>query len=195
MKQPPKPSPVSGGDPADPQAPLPAWRSASSHLFLWIPMMAGLAADLYTKNWALRTIGNPEHDMMCKPISLIDGYLQFITVFNRGAVAGVAQGKTAFLLIMSAAALVFLGWMFVHSHKGQSGTHIALGMLTGGAMGNIYDRLFNQGKVVDFIHVDLHVWPANPWPTFNVADMLLCAGVGLLMLCMIRQHRRQHKPA
>ena len=58
-------------------------------------------------------------------------------------------------------------------------------MLLAGALGNIHDRLFNNGQVVDFIEVNLHFWPANPWPTFNIADVLLCVGVAILVINLL----------
>ena len=74
------------------------------------------------------------------------------------------------------------------------------GMLVAGALGNMYDRLFNQGNVIDFIEVNLHVWPANPWPTFNVADIFLCIGVGVLLLTLLSSQKtdlgtKPHSPA
>jgi signal peptidase II len=50
-----------------------------------------------------------------------------------------------------------------------------------GVGGNLYDRLFNDGRVRDFIDVNLYVNNYH-WPTFNIADSLLCIGVGLCLL-------------
>jgi len=115
---------------------------------------------------------------------VIPDYLRLITVYNRGAVAGMAQGRTALLICGSVVALGFLWWVFCSASPTDRWRHFAVGLLFAGALGNLYDRLFRQGKVVDFIEVDLHVWPANPWPTFNVADILLCIGVGMLLLAL-----------
>ncbi|MHC4930404.1 MAG: signal peptidase II, partial [Planctomycetota bacterium] len=57
----------------------------------------------------------------------------------------------------------------------------ALGCMTGGIIGNLYDRAFNEGRVRDFIDVLIPVID-YPWPTFNVADSMLCIGVGLLVI-------------
>ena len=165
--------------------------SGRAHLCLWLTAAVGLAADLISKQWAVSTIGNPDQidffdpATMLKPIVIIENYLRFNTVHNTGAVAGMAAGKTTLLVVASVAAVVFLLWLFATSRPSQWLTHIALGMLFAGALGNMYDRIFNQGKVIDFIEVNLHVWPANPWPTFNVADIFLCLGVVILLLTLL----------
>ena len=170
--------------------------SGRAHLCLWLTAAVGLAADLVSKQWAVRTIGNPDQidffdpATMLKPIVIIENYLRFNTVHNTGAVAGMAAGKTTLLIAASAAAVVFLLWLFATSHPNHRLTHIALGMLFAGALGNMYGRIFNQGKVIDFIEVNLHVWPANPWPTFNVADIFLCVGVVILLLTLLGSRAR-----
>ncbi len=74
--------------------------------------------------------------------------------------------------------------------------HIALGLFTGGILGNLYDRIFNDGMVRDFI--DVYIGNKH-WPTFNVADGLLCIGVGLLIISTFvtekssQKHAQQHK--
>jgi signal peptidase II len=56
---------------------------------------------------------------------------------------------------------------------------IAVSCINAGIIGNLYDRFFNEGRVRDFI--DVYVGSYH-WPTFNVADSLLCIGVGILLL-------------
>ena len=174
------------------KVPYSALRSVKAHFLLWLTALAGLGADQFSKQWAVKTIGSPPEqgqllapDAFFEPIVIIENYLRFATVHNTGAVAGTLAGKTILLIAASIAALVFLFWLFATSRCHQWLTHIALGMLLAGALGNMYDRLFNQGRVIDFIEVDLHVWPANPWPTFNIADILLCVGVGVLLLGLL----------
>jgi len=168
----------------------PAWRSGSAQARLWLTAGAGWAADLLSKAWALRTIGHPDQfspdvpQTYLRPITVIPDYVTLVTQTNPGAVAGLWAGRTGLLLAVSGAAMVFLLWLFCSSGRRQALLHVALGLLLAGAAGNLYDRLFRGGRVVDFIKVDLHIWPANPWPTFNVADVWLCVGVGLLLLGM-----------
>jgi len=158
--------------------------SLPSHLRLWSVAILGLVADLASKTWAVNSLGLPENP---QPVVIIQDYLRFFLAFNDGAVAGVASGKTPLLITVTLAALVFLFWMFAVSSPHQKLYHFAMGMLIGGAMGNLHDRLFNNGYVVDFIEVDLHCRFANPWPTFNIADMLLCVGVGIMLISILKQ--------
>jgi signal peptidase II len=55
-------------------------------------------------------------------------------------------------------------------------------------VGNLLDRLI-YARVVDFILVDVGVWPLNPWPVFNVADIVLVVGVGLIALDILMARR------
>jgi len=166
-------------------------RSVKAHLRLWVTVVLGFGADLGTKIWIIHALGEPADQ---KKIVIIEDYLNFISVYNTGAVAGFASGKTVFLLSVSALAMVFLFWLFAVSRARQWVQHLCIGMLFAGALGNMYDRIFNAGRVIDFIDVDLHFWPANPWPTFNVADVLLCVGVGILLLGQFSHLQRKEKP-
>ena len=163
-----------------------AMRSCPAHLRLWAVTAVGLIVDLITKRWVVSTLGLPGEGA---PKVLIEGYVRLVTVFNSGASFGIAQGRTGLLLTGAAVALVFMVWLFATFRREQWVSQVALGMLFAGALGNTHDRLFNGGNVVDFIDVNLHFWPANPWPAFNVADSLLCVGVGILLLSVLRGNR------
>ena len=163
-----------------------SYRNFKAHLCLWTVTVLGTGADLLSKSWAIERLGNPEKGNL-QHIDIIEGYVRFITVFNPGAVGGAAAGKTTLLVGASVVAIIMLLWFFAVSRSNQLGCHIGLGMLLAGAMGNLYDRMFNDGKVIDFIEVNLHFWPADPWPTFNIADILLTVGVGTLMFFILRQ--------
>ena len=78
-----------------------------SHIRLWSVVILGLSADLLSKSWALRNLGNPEREIP-QPLDIIEGYIRFITVFNRGAVGGMASGKTTLLIVVSIVAVLFL---------------------------------------------------------------------------------------
>lgn len=164
--------------------------SGKAHLRLWLIAAAGLTLDRASKVWAIGSLGDPGQGRS-QLRALIEGVVSLRTVHNTGAVAGMASGKTGLLILASALALVFLFWLFAWSRRDQWLEHTALGLLFGGALGNMYDRLFNAGRVIDFIEVNLHVWPADPWPTFNVADMLLTAGVALLLVSLLGKRRQR----
>lgn len=71
--------------------------------------------------------------------------------------------------------------------------HVALGLIAGGAIGNLVDRLL-YARVVDFVLVDLDFWPLDPWPVFNVADVVLVVGVCLMILDLALTRGRATEP-
>ncbi|MBN2211002.1 MAG: signal peptidase II [Sedimentisphaerales bacterium] len=179
--------------------PKSAVKCFSAHLRLWLVALAAFAVDLWSKEWVMRTIGSPpqtaEELGNWHPIVLVDNFLRLATVENPGAIAGVGAGKTRLLILASVIALGFLFWLFCCSKSANYIQHCALGLLFGGALGNLNDRIFNNGRVIDFIEMDLHfnidiagrrIWQASPWPTYNLADVWLCLGVIILLLALWR---------
>lgn len=135
--------------------------------------MTGVALDLWTKHEAFARI-DPVNGL-----DLINGFLSFNLAYNDGAAFSMAAGKTVFLCSISSVALVaVLVFFFIRKDLTRLMT-VALGLLTGGIAGNLYDRMFHDGLVRDFI--DVYVGERH-WPTFNVADSLLCISVGLLIV-------------
>ncbi|MBI9018370.1 MAG: signal peptidase II [Phycisphaerae bacterium] len=159
-----------------------------SHLMLWPIAIIGLIADLWTKQIALDSQIEGERQ------NIIGEWFYLTLAHNPGAAFSIASGKTAILIGFTLIAMGFVFWLFATSKPGQTMMHLSLGMIIGGALGNFHDRLFNvEGRVVDFIGVDLGFWPLHPWPTFNIADSLLCVGVGILMICMLKMPPEEGK--
>lgn len=135
-----------------------------------------LVVDQGTKTLALEYFGRRSHD-------LIEGVLSFDVSFNSGGVFGIGQGVPGLFLIATAVVIVaILIWV---RNLEESSWAVPLGMVLGGGLGNVTDRLVRgfDGRVVDFI--DLHVWPV-----FNVADMAIVIGVGLILVMGFRAERR-----
>jgi len=157
-------------------APLP-WQTAA--LLFWPVALTGAALDLWSKwavfKWLLQT--ETQH------YSLIDGFLQFIVRENDGAAFSIFRGQTLFLVGISAVALVVMIYIFFSRKIHSRLMLFALGCMTSGIIGNLYDRAFNAGRVRDFIDVFIG---SHHWPTFNVADSMLCIGVGLLIIVNLR---------
>ena len=144
-----------------------------THLIFWSLMAGGLALDLWTK----KAIFDWLKPMETYPI--IDGFLRLIIAENNGAAFNLFAGKPYFLAVVSFVAMGGIFAVFLLSGGMHKLVHIALGLFAAGICGNLYDRLFNGGSVRDFIDV----YRGNyHWPTFNVADSLLCIGVGLLII-------------
>ncbi len=163
-----------------------------AHLFFWPLMVAGLALDLWSKaavfDWLQQKPDNS--------ISVIDGFLQLVLAQNDGAAFGLFAGKPYLLAIVSVIALIVIFVFFLFSGTQHTLVHIALAFFAAGVCGNLYDRIFNDGFVRDFIDV---YYRQYHWPAFNVADALLCIGVGVMILSTFftekphRTHVRQHK--
>ena len=141
----------------------------------------GVATDLTTKVIAFRELG-PQ--AQTHHVVVIPDVLKFQTTLNNGAVFGIGQGLALLFILMSLVAIAFVVYVFMSSYRWQWPTHIALGLILAGAMGNMYDRVFNHGGVRDFIL--LHYWP---W-IFNMADAMLCIGVPMLIFCWRFQRSR-----
>ena len=126
-----------------------------------------VAADQATKTLALETLSDG-------PVDVLGDLVTLRITINSGGAFGVLQGVPGFFLVATIGIVVaILVWA---RHVEQRPWLVALGLVLGGGVGNVVDRVLrDHGGVVDF--VDLH-W----WPVFNVADACIVTGVGLLLL-------------
>jgi len=147
-----------------------------AHLLFWLFTIAGLAFDLWTKKAVFEWLEN-RHSY-----TVIDGFVQLVRATNDGAAFGLFPGKIFLLTIVPIVALIASVAFFLFSGPQPRKVYVALGFVAAGACGNLYDRIFNGGLVRDFIDV---YYRGYHWPTFNVADSLLCIGVAILMLPLI----------
>ncbi len=163
---------------------------AKTHLIFWSLMAGGLALDLWTKKAVFDWLKPHE------TYPVIDGFLRLVIAVNNGAAFNLFAGKPYFLAAVSIIAIIGIFAVFLFSGGQHKLVHIALGLFAAGVCGNLYDRLFNNGSVRDFIDVYRENYH---WPTFNVADSLLCIGVGLLIISTFftekpaQKHDQQHK--
>jgi len=111
--------------------------------------------------------------------------IRLVNVRNTGVAFSSLQGAGALIGVIVAIALVALLWYFARN-AGRPLIWLPTGMLLGGALGNVIDRI-REGAVVDFIKA------VEFWPAFNVADISVTLGVILLLWVMERRdaaHRR-----
>jgi len=148
----------------------------AGHLILWPTALLGLALDLWTKHAVFAWL-RYEPDQSAE---IIDGFLTFRLALNTGAAFGIASGRLPFLIGVSSLALIIIIGVFFLGGARQRIVQAALGLFAAGVSGNLWDRIFNQGQVRDFI--DVVYWPGRHWHTFNVADAMLCLAVGLLII-------------
>lgn len=167
----------------------------AGHLIFWPIAVLGLVLDLWSKHAVFAAIEARDG----RDITIIKGFFSFTRALNEGAAFGLASGKQMFLIAVAAAALVVIFGVFFFGSQRQRLVQFSLGMFAAGVCGNLWDRIFNDGLVRDFI--DVVYWPGRHWHTFNVADALLCVGVGLLIVGTMftgssdRKHDRPQKSA
>ncbi len=135
-----------------------------------------LAADVLAKVWAVATLSGSDRE-------LLGGLVVLHVTRNPGAAFSIAGGATVvFTLVAIAVAVVIVRSAGRLRSRGWA---VTLGLLLGGATGNLVDRLLRspgplRGHVVDFI--DLHYAGRSVWPVFNVADMAIVTGGALALL-------------
>ena len=146
---------------------------AALNLRLLAVLVAALVVgiDQAIKAWAVEVLADG-------PIVIIDGWLNLRLVFNTGASFSLFAKGGAVIGVLVIAVVIMI--FFALREAGRRLDAIALGLVLGGAVGNLLDRLFRgdsflDGAVVDFINVPF-------FATFNVADIAINVGVALLLL-------------
>jgi len=174
------------GPPSSPE-PSKAVGRGGSYTFLVITTVISLAADLATKHWAKDYFEGAGSKPGLRKMEIIDGVLSLILAKNQGGAWGLFQNENEalrrpFFLIVSVAAIIFIVSLYRKLHPGQTALKWGLPLVLGGALGNFIDRI-RFGYVIDFIDVYFKWWDFH-WPTFNVADIAICVGVGLMAIDM-----------
>jgi len=215
------PAPIDAASPVAPEIPRlarPTGTSAQipetillprrSTMFLAVVSIVSLAADIITKLWAEKRLeGYPGF------VNVIDNHLMFVLAKNKGGAWGLLQGQSEnvrrpFFLLVSVAAIAFIVTLYRRLQPKQYALKWGLPLVLGGALGNVFDRI-RYGHVIDFIdyradwihklnefiqkHNAGHV-VTDHWPTFNVADIAICVGVGLMAVDMMTSRRGPKKP-
>ncbi len=118
-------------------------------------------------------------------------FLNLVLVLNTGITFGFFASDDSFTrwtLIALALIISFILFRWLASAEGQY-VRIALGMIIGGALGNVIDRLVYKA-VVDFLDFHLYAWH---WPAFNIADSAITIGVALFVLSSLMERRGHDK--
>ncbi len=178
--------------------------------FLAVVALVSLASDIVTKLWAEKKLeGYPGY------INVMDGHLMFVLAKNKGGAWGLLQGQSEnvrrpFFLLVSVAAIAFIVTLYARLQPKQHALKWGLPLVLGGALGNVFDRI-RYGFVIDFIDYrsdwikklnegvqkideliqkkpSTHI-VTDHWPTFNIADVAICVGVGLMAVDMLTARR------
>jgi signal peptidase II len=168
-----------------------------------------LTADLLTKWWALRSLERvlPGGETIGTPKD-ITPWMSLVLARNRGGAWGLLQTadehvRRPFFLVISLLAIVFIVSLYRRVHPQQHALKWGLPLVLGGALGNLVDRV-RYSWVVDFIDMRAvwvrylneliaKIWHTHAvtdhWPTYNVADIAICIGVGLMAIDMFTSRR------
>ena len=111
-----------------------------------------------------------------RTIGLIPGMFQLRFAENRGAAFSLFHGHSEILALVSVVAVLALWWWWTRIPARETWGRIAVTLVVSGAIGNLIDRVL-RGYVVDFLDFYL-----INWPVFNIADSIICIGVGLMLL-------------
>ncbi len=157
--------------------------------YIWLLLISGLfvALDQLTKVYV------HTHFHLGESISVIPNFFNFTYVRNFGAAFGfLAEShpsfRELFFLSMPPIALVIILGILRGVKDDDTKQIIALSSIFGGAIGNYIDRLRFR-YVIDFL--DFHIYNRWSWPAFNIADMAIVGGVGLLLLLMFLENRKK----
>jgi signal peptidase II len=150
-------------------APAPGAKSRA-HVWAWAIALTGavVAADQAAKQLVMSRIEPGD------PVELVFG-IQLSNVQNKGVAFGLLAGGEGLVLALTLTALAALVTYFAFNPT-RPDLWLAVGLLSGGALGNLADRV-RSGAVIDFIDIPL-------WPTFNLADVAIVAGVAALVLIL-----------
>jgi len=153
--------------------------------WLWISLLV-VGLDQWTKHLAVAGLA------MYDPVPVMP-YFNLMLAHNTGAAFSFLAGaggwqRWFFVALTLVISVVLLVWLY-RLNRTQKLLPMALALVLGGAIGNVYDRLL-YGYVIDFID-----WYAGSyhWPAFNIADAAICIGAGLLILDSFKQPKATGK--
>ncbi|MGC9521298.1 MAG: signal peptidase II [Anaerolineae bacterium] len=149
---------------------------ALSHILFGGLFLAVILVDQLTKAWVVANL--PVH----RPVDVfpwLAPILSFTSVQNTGVAFGLFPALGDVFTFLSLAVVIGILLFRRALPSAYLWVHGALGLVVGGALGNVVDRLI-RGYVVDFL--DVNFWPFESWPVFNLADSAIVVGVAILLL-------------
>ena len=141
-----------------------------------------LSADQLTK---YIVISNME---LFETVPFINGLMDFTYIHNTGGAWGILNRHTWVLIAFTAVAMTVCLYVLIKHARKNKILFFALCLILSGGLGNMIDRIFRGGKVIDFLEFTF-----IDFPVFNVADIAVCIGAGLLMLYFILDMIKEQK--
>ncbi|HET7275660.1 MAG TPA: signal peptidase II [Longimicrobiaceae bacterium] len=156
-------------------------RAGKFRLYGWL-VGAILFFDILTKYIVQRTL------ILHRPVEVIGDYFRLTYIFNPGAAFGLHLGpysRTIFL-VLTVGAVIFLFQWYRSTPPDDRLRLVAIASVTGGAIGNLIDRIRSERGVVDFLDVGIGTLR---WPVFNIADIAVTTGAVLLAISLWREEQ------
>lgn len=166
-------------------------RHAAAGALIAILAVTVLAADQFTKHLALENLPYRE------PVPVLGDFLSFYLVRNPGAAFSFGEGVTWIFTLALAAVACWIVWAAIVRVQSRLWT-VALGLLLGGVLGNLTDRLFREpgfavGHVVDFINTPW-MWLGMRPAIYNIADIFIVSMmIGIALLVLMGIHMNGHR--
>ena len=156
-----------------------------------VAFVVSLALDWLTKTWIVQSLTYADR------ITVIEDFFYITHVRNPGAAFGLLASapeplRLTFFIGVTLIAIALIISFYRKLAPGDRLSALALGLILGGAAGNLYDRIVYR-EVVDFLHFRL--WGGYSWPDFNLADSFIVVGVALLVLELLASEGEQRVEA
>jgi len=147
--------------------------------WLWAPLV--FVGDFWSKRWVLG-----HENVLRERIDVLGDFFRLIYVRNPGSAMGLFPVGRPVLVAISILAAFFVSYLYRTTDPALRLRRSAMAAILGGALGNLVDRVFYNGQVVDFIDLG---WGAHRFYTFNVADVGVSIGGAILFLCILLEER------
>ena len=155
------------------------------YVFMFVVAGVIVAFDQWTK-WLVRTSLPLGGTWLPDSLEWLSPYARFVYWHNTGAAFGMFQGGSMIFTVLAFIVIVAIIYYFPQVERSDWFLRVAMSMQLGGALGNLTDRLTNDGRVTDFISV-------GTFPVFNIADASISVGTAVLLLGVYLQERAAKK--
>lgn len=156
----------------------------STHRHYLLPCLVALAVFVLDQLSKAAVIAYIPQD---RPIVIIPGFFDLVNVRNRGAAFGFLNRSDIewqfWLFLLATIIAIWAIFVLLKNAKNQPWLYTGLGLILGGSLGNMFDRL-RYRAVVDFLDFYWREWH---WPAFNVADMGICIGAFIACIAVMRK--------
>ncbi len=142
-----------------------------------------LGSDIITKSLV------ENHISLYERVNVIGSFVQLTLIYNQGGIFGILQGYQHFFLVVSIIVFLLLIVYFILEKNKTLLFTSSMGLICGGAVGNILDRITGKPGVVDFIYIGSD--EVFRWPAFNIADSSIVVGATLLVIHQLLEEKRR----